>query len=129
MLWPLAAAGSPFSVAPAPTRTPVVSVSLGLSGIDCSDFDQTVYDNACAVVLSNSTFDAASCAAYTDGTGVTLTSEVRMPLAFITQFYAGSAGDSSVHSHVMTVLELAVSDGSFTSAIQTAASRRRLAAV
>lgn len=50
-----------------------------------------------------------------------------MPLAFITQFYAGSAGDSSVHSHVMTVLELAVSDGSFTSAIQTAASRRRLA--
>ena len=71
------------------------------------------------MVLSNSTFDAASCAAYTDGTGVTLTSEVRMPLAFITQFYAGSAGDSSVHSHVMTVLELAVSDGSFTSAIQT----------
>ena len=60
---------------PAPTRTPVVQVSLGVSGIDCDGFDQTVYDEACEAVLSNSTFEDATCAPYADGTtGVTLTS-------------------------------------------------------
>ena len=83
---------------PAPTRTPVVQVSLGLSGIDCDDFDQTVYDEACDAVLSNATFEDATCALYTDGTGVTLTSEVRVPLAFIASVNTGSGGDHSVHS-------------------------------
>ena len=112
---------------PAPTRTPVVQVSLGLSGIDCDDFDQTVYDEACGAVLSNATFEDAACALYADGTGVTLTSEVRVALAVIASLYAGSPGEHTVHSHVMTTLEAAVSDGSFTTAIQTAAARRRLA--
>ena len=54
-----------------------------------------------------------------------------MPLAFIAKTYADSGGDHSVHSHVMYVLEAAVSDGSFTAAIQSAAGgssrlRRRL---
>ena len=111
----------------APTRTPVVQVRLGLSGIDCDDFDQTVYDEACDAVLSNSTFEDATCALYADSTGVTLTSEVRVALAFIASTYADSSGDHSVHSHVMATLEAAVSDGSFTTAIQTAAARRRLA--
>ena len=48
-----------------------------------------------------------------------------MPLAFIASTYADSTGDHSVHSHVMATLAAAVSDGSFTSAIQAAASRRR----
>ena len=44
-----------------------MQVSLGLSGIDCDDFDQTVYDEACDAVLSNATFEDATCALYTEG--------------------------------------------------------------
>merc|ERR1719453_1247479 len=72
---------------PAPTRTPEVQVSVGLSGIGCDDFNQTVYDEACGAVLANSTFGDATCVLYTDGTGVTLTSEVRVPLAVVASTY------------------------------------------
>ena len=111
---------------PAPTRTPVVQVSLGLSGIDCDDFDQTVYDEACDAVLSNATFEDATCALYTDGTGVTHERGARAARVH-REHVRGQRGDHSVHSHVMATLEAAVSDGSFTTAIQTAAARRRLA--
>ena len=49
----------------------------------------------------------------------------RGALAFIASTYADSGGDHSVHSHVMATLAAAVSDGSFTTAIQSAAARRR----
>ena len=78
---------------PAPTREPVVQVSLGISGIGCGDFDQTVYDEACDTVLANSTFEDADCEAYSDGTGVTVTSEVRVPLVVIVVIYGSVGGE------------------------------------
>ena len=104
-----------------------MQVRLELSGIDCDDFDQTVYDEACDAVLTNATFTDANCVGYSVGTGVTVTSEVSVPLVIIVMIYGSVGGEYSVLSHVMTTLGTAVSNGSFTSAIQTAAARRRLA--
>ena len=59
-----------------------------------------MYDLAAALILSNSTFDYATCVSYSDGTGVTLTA-VRMPLAFIAKTYADSGGGNTVTRRVI----------------------------
>ena len=52
---------------------------------------------------------------------VILTSEVRVMRAYLAWRYVGVAGEHTVYSHVTSVLDAAVSDGSFTSEIQAAA--------
>ena len=52
---------------------------------------------------------------------VILTSEVRVMRAYLVWRYVGVAGEHTVYSHVTSVLDAAVSDGSFTSEIQFAA--------
>ena len=110
---------------PNPTRAPIVAVSLGMSGINCNQFDQGVYDLAMDAIVANATFSDAECANYTDGSlGVTVVSEVTMPLRIIANTYGLGTGNS-VHSHVSAILLDAVSTGAFTTAIQTFAARRR----
>ena len=67
------------AAAAAPTRTPVVQVSLGLSGIDCGDRPDRLRQ-ACAR-SSRTRPSRTRRARCTQRRGVTLTNEVRVPLA------------------------------------------------
>ena len=74
-------------------------------------------------VVANASFSDAVCSDYTSGaTGVTVTSEITLPLVIIARNYGHGTGHS-VHSHVEGLLVTAVSSGSFTSAIQLFARR------
>ena len=90
---------------PNPTRTPIVVVTLGMSGITCDDFNQTVYDLAMDSVVSNSTFSEADCTTTATGSdpAVSVTSELTMPLVIIANTYGDGSGES-VMSHVTTLL-------------------------
>ena len=102
-----------------PSRTPVVFATAGVSGMTCSDFDQSVYDLAMESVLDSAGFSEATCANTDDDDGAEITNEISVPLAEISE-------DASVLSHVTDALVEAVSTGALTSAIQSYA-RRRLA--
>ena len=74
-------------------------------------------------VVPNGTFSDATCADYTDdAVGVTVVSEVSMPLV-IPAGMTGGLVDNSVHSVVMDLLVTAVSSGEFTTQLQSFARR------
>ena len=102
---------------PSPTRTPIVLAVVGLAGINCSEFDAAVYNEALMTILSNATMSEADCVFTGDSTAesVELTSEITMPLAI------GLEAGYTVMDYVLSFLELSVSDGSFTAAIQVKA--------
>ena len=107
---------------PSPTRTPIVLAVVGLAGINCSEFDAAVYNEALMTILSNATMSEADCVFTGDSTAesVELTSEITMPLAI------GLEAGYTVMNYVLSFLELSVSDGSFTAAIQVKAQCVRL---
>ena len=110
-----------------------------MSGIECSDFDNDVYDQALddhlttvvSGVAYNATFDAAACSdtGSGDDVSVELTNEIIIPLALLDAKYGDNAlaNGHSIMQYVLETLSAAVSDGSFTTSIQTYA-RRRLTA-
>ena len=95
---------------------------VGLAGINCSEFDAAVYNEALMTILSNATMSEADCVFTGDSTAesVELTSEITMPLAI------GLEAGYTVMNYVLSFLELSVSDGSFTAAIQVKAQCVRL---
>ena len=108
-----------------------------MSGIECADFDQQVYASALNdqldVTISGieyaSTIGDASCADTGSGVDVSieLTNEIVVPLALLDPYYGSAdalADGHSIMGYVMQTLEAAVSDGSFTTSIQTYARRR-----
>ena len=107
---------------PSPTRTPIVLAVVGLAGINCSEFDAAVYNEALMTILSNATMSEADCVFTGDSTAesVELTSEITMPLAI------GLEAGYTVMNYALSFLELSVSDGSFTAAIQVKAQCVRL---
>ena len=108
---------------PAPTRTPIVVVTVGISGVDCTDYrmDTTVFTSALGDVLADATeFDGATCA--NQGSQIEVTVEVTVPLS-VTNSYDDDG--ANIMSHVTQTLTAAVSDGSFTTSIQSYARRRR----
>ena len=110
-----------------------------MSGIECADFDNDVYDQALddhlttvvSGVAYNATFDTASCSdtGSGDDVSVELTNEIIIPLALLDAKYGDNAlaNGNSIMQYVLETLSAAVSDGSFTTSIQTYA-RRRLTA-
>lgn len=105
-----------------------MEVTATLGNIVCTDFDQAIYDTAMDALLANATFEDAACADLADGSGVSLVSEVRVPLLVIATKY-GLGGGMSVHAHVLATLSASVSDGSFTAEIQDAANKANLASL
>ena len=109
---------------PSPTRTPVVSVSLVMSGLQCADFNATVFRLALGSVMPSATVSDEAC---TDATtsSISVMSEVSVPLAVV---FAN--GVVNVHEYVTNVLNQAVSNGTLTAAIVSFANqlgqRRRL---
>ena len=87
---------------PSPTRTPIVAVSLSISGITCVDFNGTVLALALASVIVNSSFSNPAC---TDvmSSSVSITNEVSVPLII-----AARRGMSSVHEFVSDMLNASV---------------------
>lgn len=106
-----------------------MALVVSLAGITCDDFEESVYDAALEVVLPDaSSFDTSGDdACQNDGTNedgadqVDITSSVSVPLAVLT-----AGGYSTATEYVSTVVDLAISDGSFASAIIDASSDRRM---
>ena len=97
----------------------MVAVTVGLDGISCADFDQTVYDSAMGDILTEATFSDATCedgAADDDATStVSLSTEVTIPLSVV---YNDDNPDS-VLAFVTNELTDAQSSGQFTTLIQS----------
>ena len=122
---------------PNPSRAPVVVMSLTMSGITCDDYEQCVFFAACDDILPNATFDESTCAdgsrrraaaefvMTTDDGGVqfrsqrrqlTTTVSISMPLTMPKEY---ETDDCSILCLIATMMTAKVSNGEFTSAIQT----------
>ena len=121
---------------PTPTRTPVVALSVGLSGITCAQYgpsEQKIMNLALSVSLPTSTFGNHTCA---DGSrrlsllgerdaealrrlssSVSISMEITVPPAFISATDDGGATD--VLAHVTSVVASAQSSGALTSSISS----------
>ena len=109
---------------PSPSRTPVVSVSLVMSGLQCTDFNATVYRLALGSVVPNATFSDATCDDVTSSS-ISVMNEMTVPLVVVSANGAANAFD-----YANTVLNQTVSEGTLTAAIASFANelgqRRRL---
>ena len=96
---------------PSPTRTPILSVSFVMSGLQCTDFNATVFRLALASVMPSATFSDEAC---TDATmsSISVTSEVSVPLVVVFTYDV-----VDIHEYVTNVLSQAVSEGTLTAAI------------
>ena len=125
--------GGPTSApTPAPTRVPIVAVSVGMSGVTCTEYDTDSGDAVIVTVLDDiitgSDFSDPECTDDTDDS-ILVALEVSAPMSTYTAAVQDdTTGDTydSLFSWVNTELTAAVDDGSFTSAVVAEASRRRL---
>ena len=109
---------------PVPTRTPIVAVTIGMSGINCTVFDQTIFATALDAVVANSTTAESTCS--NTGTAsapeISVATELAAPQAQYIDTHA------SLLDYVTDVVTASISSGAFEAAIDVAvaASRRRL---
>ena len=68
----------------APTRTPIVIVSVGLSGISCSDFDADIYEVGMDLTIGDTATYAESVCTNGDGSSISVSTEVEMDLTIVT---------------------------------------------
>merc|ERR1719487_2116390 len=117
--WAPTLTSKPSSVpTPAPTREPRVQVSMGMSGMSCSDFVECVLVAAMDEVITDSTVDNAVCTD-ADDDSVTVDFEVVMARS---AFLSDADDGMTLFSYAMTLLQAAVTDGTLTSEINSAAS-------
>ena len=70
---------------PSPSRTPIVAVSMTILGINCNDFNATVFDNALDSIITNATFSDPVCTDVTSSS-VSVSNEVTVPLVIAAAF-------------------------------------------
>ena len=125
--------GGPTSApTPAPTRVPIVAVSVGMSGVTCTEYDTDSGDAVIVTVLDDiiagASFSDPECADDTDDS-ILVALEVSAPISIYTAALqddtTGGTYDS-LFSWVNTELTAAVDDGTFTLRIMAEATRRRL---
>ena len=123
---------------PNPTRTPMVVLSIGLAGITCDDYNQSVFFSALDEYLSNATFHESACSDVSrrraqqrfgsarDGaerrldatTGVDIVTQLSMPKSFETD-------DCSTMCIVIDTMQGPVASGNFTVTLKDYAVRSR----
>ena len=119
---PAPTAGLPV---PAPTRMPIVAVSVGMAGVTCAEYDtgsgtgatddtgDTIIVSVLDGIISGATFSDPVCSDITADSV-----EVYLEVSASIDTYT-TAGYASLFLWVSTELNLVVSDGSFTTAIVT----------
>ena len=98
---------------PPPTRTPLVAVSLGMSGLSCEDFNATVFRLALDSVVSSASFFDEVCTDTTND-AISVTNLVEVPLAIVAQMDV-----VNVHEYVTNVLNESVATGTLTTSMRT----------
>ena len=126
---PTVAPGNPTMIpSPAPTRVPIVLMTATMSGLSgCYAFydDSRSYQLTLATIIHNASFSEASCTSSGSGDNLMLSisTEVTVPLSV-----SLTESSDNVLDHVTTVVNSAISDGTFTSTLVALASSRRLSA-
>ena len=111
---PTPSPSSPFPTpvpTPSPTRTPVVSVTLVMFGLECDAFNATVFKLAFDTVVENATFSDEVCTDVMTDT-ISVNQHVTVPLFLVTRHDV-----VNVHEYVLNVINASVSDNSLEEAI------------
>merc|ERR1719390_454021 len=91
---------------PAPTRTPIVSATIAIDGITCTDdFDADVLDTALDAIMTGASFSDATCTDTSTGIDADVTASAAYSI------WGASGTYDSLYAYVVGTANAAVSDG------------------